>query len=57
MMGLLYDVESYTVNYHLKNVFKDGELQKELVLRNFRITAAGGKTMPFGKAKFDIARV
>jgi hypothetical protein len=26
MMGLLYDVETHTVNYHLKKVFDDGEL-------------------------------
>jgi hypothetical protein len=26
MMGLLYDVETNTVNYHLKKVFADSEL-------------------------------
>lgn len=44
MMGLLYDVETHTVNYHLKKVFADGELQEGSVIRNFRITAADGKT-------------
>ncbi len=44
MMGLLYDVETHTVNYHLKRVFDDGELQAGSVIRNFRITAADGKT-------------
>ena len=44
MMGLLYDVETNTVNYHLKKVFADNELQEDSVLRNFRITAADGKT-------------
>ena len=44
MMGLLYDVETNTVNYHLKKVFADNELQQDSVLRNFRITAADGKT-------------
>jgi hypothetical protein len=44
MMGLLYDVETHTVNYHLKKVFADNELQENSVLRNFRITAADGKT-------------
>lgn len=44
MMGVLYDVETNTVNYHLKKVFADNELQEDSVLRNFRITAADGKT-------------
>ncbi len=44
MMGLLYDVETHTINYHLKQVFTDGELQADSVIRNFRITAADGKT-------------
>jgi hypothetical protein len=44
MMGLLYDVETHTINYHLKKVFSDSELQEEAVIRNFRITAADGKS-------------
>jgi hypothetical protein len=43
MMGLLYDVETHTINYHLKKVFSDSELHEEAVIRNFRITAADGK--------------
>ena len=43
MMGLLYDVETHTINYHLKKVFADRELQEDSVIRNFRITAADGK--------------
>ncbi len=43
MMGILYDVETNTVNYHLKKVFADSELQEDSVIRNFRITAADGK--------------
>jgi len=44
MMGLLYDVETHTVNYHLKKIFSDSELQEDSVIRNFRVTAADGKT-------------
>jgi hypothetical protein len=44
MMGVLYDVETHTVNYHLKKVFDDAELEAGSVIRNFRITAADGKT-------------
>jgi prophage maintenance system killer protein len=32
-----------TVSEHIRNVFKDGELQEDAVVRNFRITAADGK--------------
>jgi hypothetical protein len=44
MMGQLYDVETQTVNYHLKRVFSDSELQADSVIRNFRITAADDKS-------------
>ena len=44
MMGVLYDVETHTINYHLKKVFDDAELEAGSVIRNFRITAADGKT-------------
>ena len=43
MMATLYDVQTHTVNYHLKKVFVDSELQEDSVIRNFRITAADGK--------------
>ncbi|NCD25719.1 MAG: cell filamentation protein Fic [Deltaproteobacteria bacterium] len=44
MMGMLYDVETHTINYHLKKVFSDSELQEDAVIRNFRITATDGKS-------------
>ena len=44
MMGLLYDVETQTINYHLKKVFSDSELAEDSVIRDFRITAADGKS-------------
>ena len=43
MMGVLYDVETHTINYHLKKVFSDSELEENSVIRNFRITAADRK--------------
>jgi hypothetical protein len=43
-MGVLYAVETHTINYHLKKVFDDAELEAGSVIRNFRITAADGKT-------------
>jgi len=44
MMGLLYDVDVRTINYHLKNVFADHELEENSVIQFFRITATDGKT-------------
>ena len=44
MMGLLYGVETHTINYHLQKVFSDNELDPVAVIRNFRITAPDGKT-------------
>ncbi len=44
MMGVLYDVETNTINYHLKKVFDDSELEENSVVRNFRITASDGKS-------------
>jgi len=43
MMGVLYDVETNTINYHLKKIFSDSELEENSVIRNFRITAKDGK--------------
>lgn len=43
MMGLLYDVETHTVNYHIKKIFSDSELEEKSVIRKFRITAEDGK--------------
>lgn len=44
MMGFLYNVETHTINYHLKKLFSDGEIEENSVIRKFRITAADGKT-------------
>ena len=44
MMAALYNVETNTINYHIKKIFNDSELQEESVIRNFRITAADGKS-------------
>jgi len=43
MLGMLYNVETNTVNYHLKKIFQDSELDENSVVRNFRITASDGK--------------
>ncbi len=43
MMATLYAVDVRTINYHIKKIFSDSELQENSVIRKFRITAADGK--------------
>lgn len=43
MMAALYDVEVNTINYHIKKIFDDSELQEDSVIRKFRITGPDGK--------------
>lgn len=42
MMALLYDVETNTVNYHLKKAYSDQELDEQSTIRNFRIVRREG---------------
>jgi hypothetical protein len=42
MMATLYDVDVRTVNYHIKKVFEDSELQHEATIRKFRIVQTEG---------------
>ena len=44
MMAALYDVDVRTINYHLKKIFSDSELQEDSVIRKFWITASDGKS-------------
>ncbi len=43
-LGVLYNVKTHTINYHLKKIFQDCELDEISVIRKFRITAKDGKT-------------
>jgi len=55
MMGVLYDVDVRTINYHLKKTFIDSELQEDSVIRKFRITAADGKN--YSTNHYDLAAI
>ena len=44
MLAVLYAVETNTINYHIKKIFEDSELEEDSVIRNFRITASDGKS-------------
>ena len=37
------DVEVPTINYHINQIFRDLELQRDSVIRNYLITAEDGK--------------
>lgn len=55
MIGLLYDVEAHTINYHLKKAFKDAELEENSVTRIFRITASDGK--PYNTKHYNLKAI
>ena len=44
MLAVLYDVDVRTINYHIKKIFSDSELQEDSVIRKIRITAEDGKS-------------
>ena len=44
MLAVLYEVETNTINYHIKKIFEDSELSEDSVIRKFRITASDGKS-------------
>jgi len=53
-MALLFDKGISTINEHIKNIFKEGELRENSVIRNFRITAADGKTYETNFYNLDV---
>ncbi|MGI4863128.1 MAG: RhuM family protein [Janthinobacterium lividum] len=42
-MVVLFDISKKTVSEHIRNIFREGELVEEAVVRKSRITAADGK--------------
>ncbi len=43
LMGELFAVETNTINYHLKEIYKSGEADENRTVRNFRIVQTEGK--------------
>ncbi len=41
-MSALFEKAKSTINEHIKHIFEEGELDKEVVVRNFRITTKHG---------------
>lgn len=44
LMAQLFDVDVRTISEHLRNIFSNGELQQDSVVRKFRNTASDGKS-------------
>ncbi|MDI9312312.1 MAG: virulence RhuM family protein [Limnohabitans sp.] len=42
LMAELFDVEVNTINYHLKEIYKSGEIKEERTIRKFRIVQTEG---------------
>lgn len=53
-MAMLFGKTIPTVNEHIKNTFKEGELEEDSVIRNFRITAADGKQYDTAHYNLDV---
>lgn len=53
LMAELFAVDVRTVSEHLKNIFADGELSEDSVIRKFRTTAADGKSYVINHYNLD----
>ena len=53
-MAELFQKDVRTINEHIKNVFKEGELLSEAVIRKFRITASDGKSYDTAHYNLDV---
>jgi DNA ligase (NAD+) len=50
----LFDKNIRTISEHINNVFQEGELEESSVIRNFRITAADGKSYDTKHYNLDV---
>lgn len=53
-MADLFTKDIRTINEHIQNIFKEKELKKNSVIRNFRITAADGKNYETNFYNLDV---
>ena len=54
LMAELFQKDVRTVNEHIQNIFKEGELSEASVVRKFRITAADGKSYETAHYNLDV---
>jgi len=55
LIAMLYGVEIPTINYHIKKIFSDSELDENSVVRKFLITAADGK--PYNTKHYNLQMI
>ncbi len=53
-MAELFQKDVRTINEHITNIFEDGELQSDAVIRKFRITATDGKNYETQHYNLDV---
>ena len=53
-METLFDKSKKTISEHINNVFEEGQLDPDQVVRNFRTTAADGKTYQVNYYDLDV---
>ncbi len=53
-MAMLFDKAKSTISEHIKHIFKESELDKNSVVRNFRTTAADGKNYEINYYNLDV---
>jgi prophage maintenance system killer protein len=53
-MAELFGKNVRTVNEHIRNIFKEAELEEKSVIRKFRITATDGKTYDISHYNLDV---
>ncbi|MCX5794237.1 MAG: virulence RhuM family protein [Elusimicrobia bacterium] len=54
LMAELFQKDVRTINEHIQNIFKEGELAETSVVRKFRITAADGKCYATAHYNLDV---
>lgn len=54
LMAELFDKDVRTINEHIRNVFSEGELDGNSVIRKFRITASDGKSYDTQHYNLDV---
>ena len=50
----LFDKNKRTISEHIRNIFKEGELSENSVVRNFRTTAKDGKSYEVNYYNLDV---
>ena len=53
-MSTLFGKDKRTISEHIRNIFKEGELTEDSVVRNFRTTASDGKEYNTNHYNLDV---